>query len=311
MVPCPSGLGLLNMTPEITYWNPYTSKYEVEKIYGEKWLRFSYEHVLGKFGLWGMVQRKWFSKWYGSKMDSPKSKEKVLPFIQKYGLRPEEFLEDPIRFKTFNEFFYRKLCPDARPVDYDNKSIVFPADGRHLILPDLARVTQIYAKGQAFDLRGLLGCSGLAERFQNGAMLISRLCPVDYHRFHFPISGQLSNSKLINGSLFSVSPIALRQKISIFWENKRYFSTIDSPDIGKVAQVLIGATCVGSVHITSKEDSFVNKGEEYGYFSFGGSCVITLYPENSINFRKDLLEQSAKGYESYFKFGESLGLIKS
>ncbi|MEL0099704.1 MAG: phosphatidylserine decarboxylase, partial [Opitutae bacterium] len=129
-------------------------------------------------------------------------------------------------------------------------------------------------------------------------------------RFHVPASGRLHPSRLINGSVFSVNPMALRQRISIFWENKRYISILENQYMGKIVQLLIGATCVGSVHLTSKVDSSVQKGEEYGYFSFGGSCVITLYPSNKVDFRKDLKEQSAKGFESYFKVGESMGQIK-
>lgn len=297
------------MNPEITFWNPYTSEYEVEKIYGEQWLRFSYEHFLGKIGLFSLVKRKWFSKWYGKKMDTALSREKIFPFLQNYNLNKEEFLEPLESFKTFNQFFYRKLKPDCRPVDRAPNSLVFPADGRHLIISDLSKVKHIYAKGQSFQLARLLGCSTLAENFQNGAMLISRLCPVDYHRFHFPLSGHLSSSKLINGSLYSVNPIALRQKISIFWENKRYISTIETDSLGKVVQLLVGATCVGSVHITSKEDAWVEKGDEYGFFSFGGSCMITLYPANKVTFREDLVEQSGRGFESYFKFGDCLAYV--
>jgi phosphatidylserine decarboxylase len=132
---------------------------------------------------------------------------------------------------------------------------------------------------------------------------------VDYHRFHFSLPGKVSDNRLINGSLFSVNPIALRKRISIFWENKRYLSIVENEQVGKVVQLLIGATCVGSVHITANENSFVEKGDEFGYFSFGGSCVMTIFPKNRINFREELLEQSAKGYETYFRFGEAMGHI--
>lgn len=297
------------MGSEILFWNPYTSDYEAEKIYGEKWLRFSYQNFLGRIGLWGMVQRKWFSQWYGKRMDSPQSREKILPFINKYNLNQKEFLEAPETFKTFNEFFYRKLNREARPIDENDQIVIFPADGRHLIVPNLSEIEQIYAKGQAFNLRQLLGCAKLAKKFQTGAMLISRLCPVDYHRFHFPIDGKLTFPRLINGSLFSVNPIAVRQRISIFWENKRYISCIENQRLGMIVQLLIGATCVGTVHFSNKKNLSVRKGDEHGYFSFGGSCVITLFPENKINFRKDLVEQSSLGYESYFRFGENLGHI--
>ncbi len=298
------------MSSEVTFWNPYTSKYEVENIYGEKWLRFSYENILGRIGLWGMVKRKWFSSWYGRKMDATDSRDKILPFLKNYQLNEDEFLESPDTFNTFNDFFYRKLKPEARPVDENEHSVIFPADGRHLLIPNLSCIEQVYAKGQGFDLERLLGSKELANAFKDGAMLISRLCPVDYHRFHFPVSGHLSNTKLLNGSLFSVNPIALRHKISIFWENKRYLSIIDNEKIGKVLQLLVGATCVGSVHLTSKDNTNIKKGDEYGYFSFGGSCVITLYPSKKIAFREDLIDQSGKGFECYFKFGTRLGDIR-
>ena len=284
------------MIPEIRFWNPYLSVYESEKIYGEKWLRFSYENILGRIGLWGMVKRPCFSKWYGKKMDTAESRSKICPFITKYELNTDEFLENTDSYKSFNEFFFRKLKPQARPVHPYQTSVVFPADGRHLVLPDLSKVSQVYAKGQEFDLTRLLGSENLVNTFREGSIVISRLCPVDYHRFHFSLPGKVSNNRLINGNLFSVNPIALRKRISIFWENKRYLSIVENEQVGKVVQLLIGATCVGSVHITADENSFVEKGDEFGYFSFGGSCVMTIFPKNRINFREELLEQSAKGY---------------
>jgi len=98
----------------------------------------------------------------------------------------------------------------------------------------------------------------------------------------------------------------LSKRISIFWENKRYLSFLETKTIGKIAQLLVGATCVGSVHLTAKEGSNVQKGEEYGYFSFGGSCVITLFPPGSIRFDKSLLEWSEKGVETYSRMGEKM-----
>ena len=151
----------------------------------------------------------------------------------------------------------------------------------------------------------MIGESGKEANFYGeGSMLISRLCPVDYHRFHFPTSGKISTATLINGSLLSVSPIALRHNLSIFWENKRYLSFLQNEHIGKIAQFLVGATCVGSVHLTAQKNSHVKKGQEYGYFSFGGSCVITVFPRHSVQFNQDIMEWSAKGIETYARMGE-------
>lgn len=295
------------MSADVSFWSPQSSSLRKEEIYGEKWLRFSYETLPGKLGLWAMVKRAWFSRWYGRKMDMPDSKKKIYPFIEKYGLDTSEFKDSVDSFNTFNQFFFRHLKPESRPVIPDEQALIFPADGRHLLIPDLSKTSHIYAKGQKMNLEHLLGCQTLANYFKSGSLLISRLCPVDYHRFHFPVSGKITENRLINGDLFSVNPIALRRKISIFWQNKRYLNILENDHIGKIVQILIGATCVGTVHFTAQENSLVRKGEEFGYFSFGGSCVITIFPENSVSFNEELLKYSAQGYECYFKMGQYLG----
>lgn len=294
------------MDSDIKFWNPATQSLVDEKIYGEKWLKFTYNHPLGKIGLWGMVKRSWFSNWYGRKMDAPKSASKIVPFIEKYRLNQDEFLDDPHAFGSFNQFFFRKLKANARPISREANSIVFPADGRHLVLPDLSKTKYIYAKGQKFCLASLLGDLPLSEKFQNGSMVISRLCPVDYHRFHVPCGGTIKSRTLINGFLYSVNPMALRKKISVFWENKRYLTVLQNEKIGDVLQLMVGATCVGSVHWTSNIGKSLKKGDEQGYFSFGGSCVITIFPPSSIIFRTDLCEKSSKGIETYGMMGEKM-----
>jgi phosphatidylserine decarboxylase len=293
----------------IVYWNRGSDSLETEKVYGEFWLKFIYNNPLGKVGLWAIVKRAWFSHWYGKKMNASQSAEKIIPFIKKYGLKREDFLDSVDSFVSFNEFFYRKLKSSARPINQDKDSVVFPADGRHLVIPNLNKKSFIYAKGQKFQLHQLLGDANLAKDFEQGSMLISRLCPVDYHRFHFPCGGSVKSTHLINGALSSVSPIALRKNLSIFWQNKRYLTVIENDDIGTYLQLMIGATCVGSVHWTSQTGNHYHKGDEQGYFSFGGSCVITLFPPNSINFDDDILKNSHVGIETYAKVGESVGQV--
>lgn len=292
---------------DIVYWNRESGSLETEKVYGEYWLKFIYNNPFGKIGLWAIVKRAWFSHWYGKKMNASQSAEKIIPFIEKYGLKTDDFLDSVDSFDSFNEFFYRKLKPSARPINRETNSIVFPADGRHLVIPNLNKTDLIYAKGQQFHLNELLGDTDLAKHFEEGSMLISRLCPVDYHRFHFPCEGDVKSTLLIDGALSSVSPFALRKNLSIFWQNKRYLTVLENRKFGTCLQLMIGATCVGSVHWTSKIGQHYHKGDEQGYFSFGGSCVITLFPPNSINFDDDILKKSKDGIETYAKIGESMG----
>ncbi|MEZ5326851.1 MAG: phosphatidylserine decarboxylase [Verrucomicrobiales bacterium] len=145
------------MSEPVTYYNRYTGKIETEQIYGEKPLRWVYETGLGQLSLNLFVKRPFFSALYGHRMSKPASRSRVAPFIADYGLDPSEFADSPDSFQSFNEFFYRKLKPDARPVCDVPGSVAFPADGRHLAVPDLSTGDRFFVKGQQFDLVSLLG----------------------------------------------------------------------------------------------------------------------------------------------------------
>jgi phosphatidylserine decarboxylase len=197
----------------IEVFNRYTGATEVERVYGESWLRWTYESGLGRASLHALVKRAWFSRWYGWRMSRPASAARVEPFIAQYGLDASELDRPADSFATFNEFFSRPLRAGARPIDPDVRSVVFPADGRHLGFARWGTQDRVYAKGQSFDLASLLGDAALGREFAGGALVISRLCPVDYHRFHFPIGGVAGAPRAIEGPLFSVSPIALRRRV--------------------------------------------------------------------------------------------------
>jgi len=291
----------------IQFFNRSKGTVETERVYGENWLKLIYDNPFGKLLLWAAVKKAWFSRWYGWRMSQPASKARIRPFIRKYKLDEEEFDSDPEGFRSFNEFFSRKLNPDARPIEQANAVAVFPADGRHLGVQDLSANLGFYVKGQKFDLPKLFQSEELAGRFRKGSLIISRLCPVDYHRFHAPVSGKISEARLINGSLFSVNPIALRKRLSVFWENKRYLCMIDSDYHGKVAQFIVGATCVGSSTFTFSQNQRVNKGEELGYFSFGGSSVLTLFEKDRLRISEDVQQHSQANIETYAKMGEEMG----
>jgi phosphatidylserine decarboxylase len=163
-------------------------------------------------------------------------------------------------------------------------------------------------KGAKFNLEELLGDAALAARFAGGSMLISRLCPSDYHRFHFPVSGVPSEARLVKGDLYSVSPIALRRNIRYLVLNKRFVTLIESAEFGTVAMIEVGATNVGSIVQGYLPGRPAKKGEEKGMFSFGGSCVITLFAKGRITIDADIAEQSARQIETYARMGDHLGV---
>lgn len=291
----------------IRYFNRHTGALETEQVYGEGFLRWSYGNPLGAISLNAFVKRPFFSKWYGQRMSSPESASRVLPFIAKYGLDPADFAASPESYKSFNEFFFRKLKPEARPIDGDEASVVFPADGRHLGFQKASEIAGVFVKGQKFDLPALLGDVTLAARYEDGALVLSRLCPVDYHRFHFPAAGVPGETREIAGPLFSVNPIALRQQLAYLWTNKRTITELKTDHFGTVICMEIGATCVGTIRQTFAPGQAVAKGAEKGYFAFGGSSTITLFEPGAVRLESDLLENSARQTELYARIGSRMG----
>ena len=288
----------------IRYFNRHSGEAETEQIYGEASLRWIYGSPLGKLSLHALVKRHAFSKWYGSRMSKPSSASKIEPFIERYGLDPDEFAEPTSSFQSFNEFFYRKLKPAARPIA--DSPVVFPADGRHLGFPDISGIDSFVVKGQTFDLPALLGDAALAEKFAKGSLVLSRLCPVDYHRFHFPAAGIPSETQTIPGPLFSVSPIALAKSLSYLWTNERTLTRLETQEFGTILILEIGATCVGSINQTFSPGKPVGKGQEKGYFAFGGSSTITVFEPGKVRLSADLLEHSAKQIELYARIGSEM-----
>ena len=146
----------------------------------------------------------------------------------------------------------------------------------------------------------------MATKYDGGAMAIIRLAPVDYHRYHFPVSGIASKNTKIKGAYYSVSPLALRQRMRIFCENKREYSIVDSHNYGQVLICDVGATLTGSIIQTYEANSTVQKGDEKGYFAFGGSTLIILFEQGKIQFDQDLIENTKGGCETTIKMGEQI-----
>jgi len=292
---------------DIKFFNRYTQRVEQEQVYGAAWMRWTYCNPFGRLALATFVKRPFFSRWYGWRMDRPVSRRKVQPFIHTYGLDVNEFADAPGAFRTFNEFFYRRLKAGARPMDSDPAAVVFPADGRHLGFPDASQIEGVFVKGQRFDLNRLVGNAELAARYARGALVLSRLCPVDYHRFHFPLAGKPSDTELLNGPLYSVNPIALRRKLSYLWENRRTLTLLVTEQFGTVLLLEIGATNVGSIVQTFQPNQAVAKGDEKGYFRFGGSSTLLLFEPGRVRLADDLVEQSRNQRELYARVGDRLG----
>lgn len=282
-----------------------TGKLIEEEVPGGGVLNFLYGgSPLGKLSLFVMFRRKYFSSLFGMYIDSSRSKKGVVKFIDKFNIDMDDYQDEVASFNTFNEFFYRKIKPSARPI---GQGIVSPADGRVLAFPKISDSRRFFIKGSEFNLNTFIGNPLLAEKYADGSMFIVRLAPVDYHRFHFPVEGLATASTKIKGAYYSVSPMALRKNLEIFCQNKREYCTVKTEHKGEVLICDVGATLTAGIHQTYSANSKVKKGEEKGYFSFGGSTLVVLFEKGQMTFSEDLIKNTEDGLETWLKMGETIG----
>jgi phosphatidylserine decarboxylase len=296
---------------DIVYIDRQTGQKQIEKVYKARALKFFYGD-----SFWGRFVRPWlvpfltktpfFSVLYGYLQKRPASARQIQPFIETFAIDATEFLDPVSSFRSFNDFFIRRLKPEARPIAADADAII-PADGRYYFYPNIAHSEGFIVKGKKFNLEELLGNASLAQTYREGCMVLARLCPTDYHRFHFPCDCVPGPTHLINGWLASVNPIAVKKNVNILAQNKRTLCELQTVAFGRVLYLEVGATNVGSIRETYTPGQWQAKGAEKGYFEFGGSALILLFPKDSLAFEPDLLAATAQGLEIRCLMGQRMG----
>jgi len=252
------------------------------------------------------------SKKKGIKYNSPESAKEIPKFISTYKINIAEFMPSTLDgYKTYNEFFYRKIRPELRPVAEPNnpKVLVSGADCRLAVFKSVEDATSVWIKGKNFNLAGLLGSPQLAEKFKGGSIALFRLAPQDYHRFHSPVDGKVLETNTIEGQYYTVNPMAVCSDLDVFTENKRAVSLIESKEFGLVAHISVGAAMVGSINFTGmQKDAQVKRGDDLGYFAFGGSTVALVFQKDRVVFDDDLVKSSMGELETIVKVNERIGM---
>lgn len=314
------------MSNPVEYIDRMTGEKVTESVMGDGALRFAYETLAGRT-LWPVLfGSKLISAYMGRRYDSRSSRKDIAKLVAIPGCVAEEAEKPWTAYESFNEFFTRHLKPGARPV---GEGLVSPADGR----------LRLYLNADAdrpFPLKG--ATKSLREVFAPGAdasqtlfdfektfdIAVIRLAPVDYHRFHFPCdSVVLGEVKVIPGKYHSVNPIALLRYPDVYADNERQIVECNSK-YGHYWQVDVGAFGVGTIVQTFKdpviseygelisdeerEDISFKKGDERGYFKFGGSTVILVMKAGAVKWDEDLVRNSAAGLETRVLCNERIGI---
>ncbi|MDA8137247.1 MAG: phosphatidylserine decarboxylase [Desulfobacteraceae bacterium] len=296
------------MPEDILIYNRRSGQTEIEQVYGRKWMDLFYGTAWGRTMTAWLLSRHPLSKLFGAMQQSRFSRRKIDLFTRQYGINLAEAEIPPGGFASFNDFFIRRLKPEARPVAFDAAALISPADSRLQVFT-IAAETRLPIKGTALTLSQLLGQSDTATAFQGGLCLIFRLAPCDYHRFGYVDGGVQGPVQTLKGPLHSVSPLALRHRPNVHCTNFRQWCAIRTPNLGSLIQVEVGAMMVGSIVQHQPNGGYCRRGLEKGYFQFGGSTVILILEPNRVVIDADILQYSAQGIETLVRYGERVGSI--
>lgn len=274
----------------------------VETYDGERgMLAFLYTTGPGRLILKLLIQP-WVSRGVGAFLSTPLSKPMIGPFVRKNNMDLSDYPASA--YSSFNDFFARKIDPARRAVPGDRQVLIAPCDGK-LTAIEIGQDNRFFVKGVVYTLDTLLWSCDLAEKYRGGTLLLFRLTVDDYHRYCWPFAGTPGEPKRIPGVYHTVNPLAA-EKMPIYRENTREYLEIETECFGRALMMEVGALLVGRIQ-NHPILGTVHRGQEKGYFQFGGSTVILLLGPNTVQLDQDIIRNSRNGEETVVKMGEQIG----
>lgn len=241
------------------------------------------------------------SKVAGAFMDSRLSVPLIKRFIKSSGIDTSQYVMK--KFRSYNEFFTRRVKRGMRPIDRMPSHFISPCDSK-LTVYKIGKSSVFRIKGSRYRVSDLIQNDFLAKRYEGGYCMIFRLEVDDYHRYCYIDSGTKTENTFINGELHTVNPIAL-EHYNIYKRNCREYTVLHTENFGDVVQVEVGAMMVGRI-VNRHGAAEVVRGEEKGKFEFGGSTIVLLVQEDMIRIDDDILRNSAENIETVVKYGEKV-----
>lgn len=265
-------------------------------------LDFLYNTPVGR-SILRILTKPFISRIVGRFMDSPVSALLIRPFVRANAIDMSQYFTHDM--KCFNDCFVRRVLPGMRPFDADPSAFVSPCDGL-LTVYEIEEGTVLPVKQSHYSIPRLLHSKKLAKRYEGGYCLVFRLCVDNYHRYHYFDDGIKGPNHFIQGKLHTVQPIAL-EKVPVFTENSREFTVMKTRNFGRVVQMEVGAMLVGRIENHHGRHAF-RRGEEKGFFKYGGSTIILLFEKDRLFLYDEILQASALGIETPVTAGEKLGI---
>jgi len=235
-------------------------------------------------------------------------------------LRIDEFQTKPnepyLGFKSWNDFFIREFKPGMRPVaDPDDDSVIVSAceSAPYSIQNKVEEHNSFWLKRQPYSLRQMLNGHYVKE-FVGGSVYQAFLSPENYHRWHSPVSGTVKKLDQVAGAYYAeaasegfdpAGPNDSQGYLAHVATRALIFIEADNPAIGLVCIIPIGMAEVSSCILRRADGSPLNegqrvkKGEQIGYFQFGGSTHCIMFRVGVISeFALQAIPQGENGSES-------------
>lgn len=261
--------------------------------------KFLYRTFLGRCVLKILVLP-FVSRLAGKYKNGKASARGIKKFVKKNGIDTSQYEER--EFKSFNDFFTRKIKDGARPIDFNPSHLVAPCDGK-LSVYTIGEKGEYAIKNSVYKLKDLIGEEN-ADDFKNGTLLIFRLAVDDFHRYSFFDGGRAEATVKIKGVFHTVNPIAT-EKYKVYSQNSREYTLLHTDNFGDVVYAEIGAMMVGKIVNHGKRE--FSRGEEKGYFEFGGSTVVVVLKKGAANIDADILKNNDNNCETKVRLGERIG----
>lgn len=229
----------------------------------------------------------------------------VAPFVRKYKICMKDYQKED--YASFNAFFRREILPGKRPIAEGEKVLISPCDGKLSCYP-VTENSRFVVKHSVYTLESLLKNRGLAEHYHGGLLLVFRLTVDDYHHFCYVADGKKTENVRIAGVLHTVRPIAT-ETVPVYAENERQYSLLKTQNFGVVMMMEVGAMLVGKI-VNHHGATEVRRGQEKGYFEFGGSTVILCFQRGILRLDDRIWADSIAGIETPVHMGERIGISK-
>jgi phosphatidylserine decarboxylase len=212
----------------------------------------------------------------------------------------EQYAHDPDDehwgFSSWNDFFTRRFNDGERPVASpdDDKVIVSACESTpYGISIDVKRQDRFWIKSQPYSLADMLANDDCVDEFVGGTVYQAFLSATNYHRWHSPVAGKVVRAYVQEGTYYSeadsegedaVEPTNSQSYLAHVAARAIILIDADDPVIGLVAFVPVGMSEVSSCMIAPKVKPgyHVDKGEELGYFQFGGSTNCLVFRPGAI-----------------------------